>query len=282
VSGDEVYFSLEDGRVGTTGILGGDATTLFQGRGVSALAASAGRLFAADSSSGEVLSIGQDGSDLVTLATGQSAPQSLTLDATHAIWINYGFGIFAGAVARVPKGGGDTEVMADSIDMGIDVAVDDQAVYFTSWGIEAGLYRIDKGTFEKQPLTMAYGTLTGIAIDEESVYFAAGESIGTSTLVARIPKTGGDVEVLASGLPSVLRVAVDETHVYWTATGATSLSGSTARMAKTGGEVEILAVTGDALHAGIALDEEAVYFTRAWLMDVGPPPDGAAVVRVCK
>jgi hypothetical protein len=282
VSEGEVYFSLEDGRIGKTGALGGATIPLFLGEGPAALASGGGRLFAADVTSGKILSIAQDGTESVALAASQSAPQSLALDETHAIWINYGFGILAGSVARVPKGGGEVEVMADSVDQGIDVAVDAQAVYFTSWGIYAGVYRIDKGTLEKQALVTSFSRVTGIAIDDESVYFAAGELGGSATVIAKIPKLGGDMVVLAADLPSVLRVAVDATHVYWTASGATDLTGSTGRVPKTGGPVETLAVTPDTLHSGLALDAEAVYFTRGWLEDVGPPPDGAAVVRVCK
>jgi hypothetical protein len=90
------------------------------------------------------------------------------------------------------------------------------------------------------------------------------------------------MEVFASELPGVLRLAVDSTHVYFTAAGATDLTGTTGRVPKVGGAVEILAVPEEALHAGIALDDEAVYFIRGWVSDIGPPPDGAAVVLVCK
>lgn len=281
VSGQDVYFAFQDGRVAKTDANGVAVMNLFQGQGPASLVVADGRLFSADVSSGQIWSLDPAGGEVIELASLQSAPQSIAADADHVVWITYGFGILAGTVARVPKKGGEVEILADLIDQGIDVAVDEQAVYYTNWGIDAGVYRIDKATLDKTPLAI-YPQLTGIAIDATHVYFGAGDAIGNATLVARVPKTGGEVEVLASGLPDVLRVAVDDVHVYWTSSGSTEISGSTGRAPKTGGPPEVISATPHALHAGLALDEEAVYFTRAWLEDQGPPPDGAAVVRVCK
>lgn len=282
VGGDTVYFSLLDGRVGKTGLLGGPVTQLpFVGESPSALALDGPRLFTASVDAQLIVVTATDGSSLQPLAENQPAPQSLALDAGHVFWINYGYGIKAGSVARVAKDGGEVEVLAGSIDQGIDVAVDDDAVYFTSWGIDAGVYRIDKATLELQWLLGTPDRPTGIAIDEESIYFAVGDLSGTTSL-GKMPKLGGEVEFLNQDLPRVLRLAVDESHVYFTASGKVDLTGTTGRVPKTGGAMETLAVTSDALHSSLALDKEAVYFTRAWLEDVGPPADGGAVVRVCK
>lgn len=67
--------------------------------------------------------------EVVELATGQGGPRYLAL---HDDYVYYT--ILSGSVRRLPKGGGSWEELYKSSEDAHGIAVDDRAVYWTSWG----------------------------------------------------------------------------------------------------------------------------------------------------
>jgi hypothetical protein len=63
------------------------------------------------------------------------------------------------------------------------------------------------------------GSLVAVAIDGQNVYWLEGEGTIQQGAVAALPKTGGRVVVLASGLSDPTAIAVDDTGIYFTAGG---------------------------------------------------------------
>ena len=84
-----------------------------------------------------------------------------------------------GLIARVPVGGGPQTTLATGRTLGID----------------------------------------GIAGDDSNVYWLEGDGAIEQGAVAALPKSGGQVAILASGLGDPSAIAVDDTAVYFIASG---------------------------------------------------------------
>ena len=68
------------------------------------------------------------------------------------------------------------------------------------------------------PTTLASGragTLEAIAVDDRNVYWVEGSATIQQGAIAAVPKTGGQVDVLVSGLSDPMTVAVDSSGVYF-------------------------------------------------------------------
>jgi hypothetical protein len=99
-----------------------------------------------------------------------------------------------------------------------------------------------------------------LAIDSSFVYF----DLYSAHEIGRVPKCGGEVEIIVGNLVSPLAVAVNDTHVYWLDQGAQLGEGKLARRPTAGGPVETLA-TGIAGPWPLALDGGHAY----WGYDMG-------------
>jgi hypothetical protein len=64
-----------------------------------------------------------------TLATAQSGPQGIAVDATSVYWTNY----TGGTVMKVPIGGGTPTTLATGQTLPHGIAVDATSVYWTSF-----------------------------------------------------------------------------------------------------------------------------------------------------
>jgi hypothetical protein len=137
------------------------------------------------------------------------------------------------------------------------VAVDAQNLYI-------GGDRIRKRTPNKDLVTLvsASGAVSGLAVDDTSVYWAASD--GT---IARVSTAGGSVTVLATGEPQPTSLAIDATHVYWLAYTA----GELRQMPKAGGAPSTLA-SGLVAPRGLAADVGGVYWIDG---GIGGVADGA-------
>lgn len=97
---------------------------------------------------------------------------------------------------------------------------------------------------------------TQIGVDEGAVYWT---SYSLETL-SKVATTGGDVEVLSSGIKEPTGLAVDESHVYLTAYTAGGGAGLR-RIPKRGGDPEALDPCNTAVN--LALDATHVFYVTA-------------------
>ncbi|MCL2824117.1 MAG: hypothetical protein FWD57_09010 [Polyangiaceae bacterium] len=142
-------------------------------------------------------------------------------DADFVYWTEHNHFL----LRKAPIAGGAATTLASSLMYPLGIAVDDQHVYFveTGVGVECGqpkygkVQRIAKSGGTPTTLAFALGCdPSDIAIDDEFVYWTE-SYLGN---VARVAKTGGVVEVLASSQDWPKQIAVDDTRVYWAAGGS--------------------------------------------------------------
>lgn len=152
-------------------------------------------------------------------------------------------------------------------------AFDDENVYFTSGkgGGEPVKPGNKNGRVLRMPkkggpaVVLATGLPdepSGLAVDGSHVYVAAvaygSEALENAGVIARVPKQGGELEVLAADQPLLRAAWLSGDHLY-VRSGRPGRPGSIRRVAKTGGNVET--VVEDATLSHATMDATSVYFS---------------------
>jgi hypothetical protein len=117
-------------------------------------------------------------------------------------------------------------------DAGSDAVSDAAPEAGTDAASEAGTDATEEAS--SVPVALAEGIVEAslIALDDEYVYFTStGENVNTTGKVQRVPKAGGAVDDLVTGLGVPYGIAVDATYVYFTDRLANALD----RVPKSGG-----------------------------------------------
>jgi hypothetical protein len=147
------------------------------------------------------------------LAAGDGGT-TLALDTNNLYWV------MDGAIYMAPLGGGPPLAIGPDATA---IAVDATDVYFVSNDPP------HFGTVNRVPIgggtttVLASGrptSLTAVAVDQANVYWIEGGAVvGTSDIgaIAAMPKSGGRVTILASGLTDPQALAVDDSGVYFSA-----------------------------------------------------------------
>jgi hypothetical protein len=203
---------------------------------------------------------GQPG--LVTLASGQTCPWGMAIDATSVYWTNCGDPT-GGNVLKVSKAGGEVVTLASG-DRLSGIAVDGTSVYWVAGTSDASsgaimMLPIGGGT----PTTLASrpGTPAHLAVDASYVYWT--EQMRSAVL--KVSLTGGAPTTVASG-SSVWQIALSGADVYWMGQGVM-------KAPKIGGPaIELTPGLHMLPTAGLAVDAKNVYFTS------GPPGGGTSGV----
>jgi hypothetical protein len=199
------------------------------------------------------------------LAEAQWAPCGIAVDERYVYWTNRG----SGTVMRVPKGGGSALVLAKAQANPHSLLLEGESLFWINWSegdhTTGAVMTMARRGGKPRVLAAAGGQPIGqeLAVDERFVYFTRGSEL------VRVPKTGGAVTQLASGLATVTALAVDATHVYAAAADSKQL----VRVAKADGTSAVLAAP-NAFPWRIVLDADNVYYT----VNSGEP----ALFRVAK
>jgi hypothetical protein len=201
------------------------------------------------------------------IASGQSAPLGVQVDATTAFWINSH--LFTGDPADIvstPKaGGGPVTLVEDKIpDLGL-FELDADRIYWPQGGVDPGVGGIrSKPKTGGAPVTVvANRRVFALALSGPHIYFASPDGGGK---ILRVAKTGGAITTLASGvgpgLDNIPLVAVTSDKVFFTqATFGVECDGMVRFVPKTGGAIKNVAKDVCNL-IGLAADATAVYWTE--------------------
>lgn len=199
--------------------------------------------------------------EVTVLDDGKRSPQSerggLVADEKYLYWKG------GASILRMPKSGGTAEVVAsENVGIGIDLAVDNDRVYWVNHGyyspgtpnVPKPVYSASKSGGKVEIVADQQNAPHDIVVDNENVYWA------TPTSIVKKAKTGGEAQVVfqASDKEGVDSLSIYKNDLYFAFRADGSSRWSLARVAKTGGEKTILAKTYSTKQ--IAFDEKNVYF----------------------
>lgn len=171
-------------------------------------------------SSGKTLRF--DATGVLKSTTFGTGINDLVADGTN-VWIAPGP---SGSVSRWSKDfTGVTDILT-SADLGSTntvryLALNGADLFAVAYPSDFSRYVILKkakdGTGSVTPLvTVTTGSISGIAADATHVYFSGSCAAGPSTgCIRRVPRAGGAIETLATGLQSPREMALDDTYVFY-------------------------------------------------------------------
>jgi sugar lactone lactonase YvrE len=175
---------------------------------------------------GLVMKVPIAGGDPVVLASDQAMPYGMAVDSAHAYWTNRA----DGTIMKIPLSGGQPIKVVSGQNEPRFLLIDDGKLYWTTTGsgtvattsVDGGEVKL-LATGQDKPFTLD--------IDQSYVYWTVnlggfvplngGPGEGS---IARVPREGGAVTVLARGLntPSVL--TVKDSTIYWSEALAGTIS----------------------------------------------------------
>jgi hypothetical protein len=202
-----------------------------------------------------------DSGAVINLDDGAEVPQSdsggMTIDDKFIYW-NAG-----GNILRVSKDGGKPEqVASENVGIGVDLAVDDEKVYWANHGYYSSnsparpspIYVVAKRGGKAEVFADLQNIPHSLLIDAKYVYWL------TPTSIVRRAKTGGQTEVIyqATAQEGVDVLAQDTENLYFGFRGAGQSRWALRKISKQGGEPQTLAKTITLTQ--LAVDGRNVYF----------------------
>jgi hypothetical protein len=187
------------------------------------------------------------------LAAGQASPDGLAVDQEHVYWGNYQ----DDTVMRIRRdGSGGPEPLVDGQQGVYRIAVDQDSLYWVTFA-DATVMR--SGKDGSDPVAIAEGQtgVSDVAVAGDHVYWVTRGTIDTPGVVARAPRGGGDVTILATDGDAATDLEVRDGTLYWV-----NLSGYVQSIALDGQCRALLAYDSVAGVNGVAVDATHVYWTN--------------------
>ena len=202
-----------------------------------------------------------DSGAVTVLDDGKDMPQSdyggVTLDEKFVYW-NIG-----GTILRVPKDGGTPETIAsENVGIGIDIAIDNEKIYWTNHGYyspntqikPSPVYMVAKQGGKTEIFADQQNIPSNIVIDEKFVYWHTVNGIFKQT------KSGGQAQTvyLATDKEGIDEMTQDAENLYFGFRGTGESRWALQKVSKNGGEPQILVKTFSL--KPFTVDDANIYF----------------------
>ena len=169
----------------------------------------------------------RSGGSLESLAGSQEWSRDLAVDETTLYWVKGHGATPGGAVYSMPKAGGPVREFAPHQADAHLIAIDATHVYWANGGGYDGSGATGKAEIRRMAkqggpveTVASIAGVVSLRIADDSLYVLADSMPPTGAgILARVPKSGGAVTVLAPSGPSPADLDLDDTHVYWTLRG---------------------------------------------------------------
>lgn len=160
---------------------------------------------------GTVYAIPKSGGTRRTIASQVVVPIQLALDATHVYWISGGTYNFVtetvladGKVERIRKDGSGRETLAQALSAPFGILVDGSDVYFSETGVATGSssHGVRRIAATGGAVTHVQDTHVADIISQSAtdIVFYGGKLDFSEAGIYRVPKSGGSVQQIFSGL----------------------------------------------------------------------------------
>jgi len=265
----------------------------------------------ASSDGGAALCSGGICRQLVTLASGQSAPQGIAVDSSSVYWADFAtVATDGGSIMSVPLNGGTPTALASGVEDPSGIAVNSTALYWDTYTqVEAlPLDGGDPAVLYTFPAESQAGTLTindgGIlwvnsdlgetcivqfdggsftAVDNpNSAPAAIGDNdtdlyYSISTTIYHRSLVTGRTDVFAKNAATVKQIALDSNNVYWTTSG---VGGGVYSLPLDDGGLPSQGGNPTALYADSAAHALAADGSHVYWAEYASSPSGARVFRM--
>jgi hypothetical protein len=207
---------------------------------------------------GTVNRIGKDGQNQALIASGMPSPNSIEVNSSAVYWFTSQND--TATIYSTPKAGGAvTPVHSPSAGV-VDIAVNDQDVFWTS--SSSGIWTMGVDGSNPHAIIAGQDTAGEIVIDaggQKLYWLNKGVVNMNDGQVMRANRDGTAVEMLASGQAFPLHVALDSGRVYWT-----TLKGGVFSVNKdgTGAATHVPQIMNSLPASGVAADSTYVYFSK--------------------
>lgn len=167
------------------------------------------------------------GGAVEVLAGGQEWSRDLAVDDTTVYWARGHGATPGGAVLAMAKTGGPAREIAPHQADAHVITVDATHVYWANGGGSDGDGNVGKAEIRRMAkrggpveIIAAVTGVVSLRLADDALYVLAdpGSTAGGG-IVARVPKGGGALTVLAPSGPGPVDLGLDETHLYWTLRG---------------------------------------------------------------
>ena len=207
---------------------------------------------------GTIVEANLDGTNPMTIVTGQNYPVGVAVGGNHLYWADEGTApnFSDGTIVEANLDGTNPTTIATGLNSPFMVAVDSSHLYWTSFFggtiIEANL----DGT---NPMTIAtgLGNPEGVAVDSSHLYWA---NLGSTIVEANLD--GTNPMTIATGQSSPGGLAVDSSHLYWANGGTPTIAGTIIEGRGIGGGNPTPIATGQTGPLGVAVDSSHVYWAN--------------------